>query len=613
MVSFGQNVVEIVIAARDRFTKVFSKASLSLQKFRTAAIGAAAVGVGIVAGFGKAIQASMNFDSAMTKSTAIMGDLSDVMKTDMRNAAREMAKTTTFSATQAADSYFFLASAGLDAEASIAALPTVAQFAQAGMFDMALATDLLTDAQSALGLTIRDDAIKNMENMVKISDILVKANTLANASVQQFSEALTSEAGAALKSYNKDVEEGVAVLASMADQGVKGQKAGTDLSRIMRLLSKAALDNQDELNALGIEIFDSTGKMKNFADIIGDMETTFEGMSDKQRAAALDSIGFTARVQGVILPLLGTSDAIREYEKQLRIAGGTTKTVANKQLESFKEQVGLTKSALVDIGIEIGDKLVPFLRDYLIPAIKGVIDWWKNLSPRMQDAILIFAGVTAAVFLLAGAVALLTIVASPWLLILLGIAAAITGIILITLTLRKNWEEFVVGIKGINRGLRDSFINVFFGIKKTIMVVFATVKNFIFNIWNSIVKFIENRINNIITAINVLIRGINAIAGALGLNRIELFSKVSLGGMKAELEDISALKKSIESSRTIALMESAREFDKDIQSELNVIRARGTEIAEEPKMTINIENIYGTDPSEIAQALNDKLSDNITI
>jgi peroxiredoxin len=159
-----------------------------------AAVGAAMIAIGV-----KSVQEFAKFDAALVKSTAIMGDLTEAMEKDMANAAREVAKVTTFSAEQAAESFFFLASAGLDAESSIKALPQVAAFAQAGMFDMALATDLLTDAQSALGLTIRDDAVKNMENMIKVSDVLVRANTLANASVEQFSVALTTKAGAALR------------------------------------------------------------------------------------------------------------------------------------------------------------------------------------------------------------------------------------------------------------------------------------------------------------------------------------------------------------------------------------------------------------------------------
>ena len=124
-----------------------------------AGVGLAVAGLAVVS-----VKAFANFDAAMVKSTAIMGDVSDAMRNDMSAAAREVAKTTTFSAAQAAEAFFFLASAGLDAEQSIAALPKVAEFAQAGMFDMATATDLLTDAQSALGLS-SDDAAENLENL----------------------------------------------------------------------------------------------------------------------------------------------------------------------------------------------------------------------------------------------------------------------------------------------------------------------------------------------------------------------------------------------------------------------------------------------------------------
>ena len=198
-----------------------------------------AVGIG-------AIKAFADFDNAMVQSIAIMGDVSDVLKNEMAEAAKEVARTTTTGSKKAADAFFFLASAGLTAEQSIAALPQVAKFAQAGMFGMALATDLATDAQSALGLTV-DDAGQNLVNLTRVTDVLVKANTLANASVQQFSEALTREAGAALKTFNISIEEGVAVLAAFADQGVKGQVCGTGLARIRRLMSAAATKHKVEL------------------------------------------------------------------------------------------------------------------------------------------------------------------------------------------------------------------------------------------------------------------------------------------------------------------------------------------------------------------------------
>src|SRR5690606_21262168 len=112
-------------------------------------------------------------------------------------------------------------------------LKPMQDFATAGAFDLALATDLATDAQSALGMTSKDVA-KDQENLIRVTDVLVKANTLANANVQQFSEAITNDAGAALKAFGKDIEEGAAILAAYADQGTKGQVAGSNLSRVMR-------------------------------------------------------------------------------------------------------------------------------------------------------------------------------------------------------------------------------------------------------------------------------------------------------------------------------------------------------------------------------------------
>lgn len=348
---------------------------------------------------GASVKAFASFDAAMTQSVAIMGDVSDALRDDMVDAARDMAKETSFSATQAAESYFFLASAGLDAEASIAALPQVAQFAQAGMFDMATATDLLTDAQSALGLTIRDDAVANMENMARVSDTLVRANTLANATVEQFSQSLTREAGAALKSFNIDVEEGVAVLAAFADQGVKGEIAGTGLSRILRLMTTAAVDNAEAYDRLNVRVFDTFGNIRNLADIIADLEGALGGLTDAQRVAELSALGFQARVQGVILPLLGTSEAIRTYERELRSAAGFTQDVADKQLQTFSEQMKLVKDELVDVGIELGGTLAPIILDFarnkLIPAIestRGLVEAFGDLSPQTQKAITGFAG-----------------------------------------------------------------------------------------------------------------------------------------------------------------------------------------------------------------------------
>lgn len=358
-------------ARTKKFRKGMRGATKILKQF---AIAATAAGVAGVIKLGRAIE---EFDRSMLQSIAIMGDLRDALRTTMRQTAIDVARVTVFSANEAAKAYFFLASAGLSAKQSIAALPFVAKFAQAGMFDMALATDLLTDAQSALGLTVKDVAV-NMTNMRRVADTLVKANTLANASVQQFSEALTNKAGASLKILNKDIEEGVAVLAAFADQGIKSSEAGTALGIILRDLSTKAIKFKNKFDRANIAVFDSTGNMRNLADIIGDVENALAGLNDIQAKATLLQLGFSDKSVIFIQTLIGMSERIREYEKELRKAGGTTEHVANKQMTPMQE-------AMADLGasfIEAGENLQPF-----IVALAGSIKWFVRFSKKVHEFI----------------------------------------------------------------------------------------------------------------------------------------------------------------------------------------------------------------------------------
>jgi TP901 family phage tail tape measure protein len=353
--------------------KGIKNASISLDNLaKSAGVALAAIAASTAAIAVASVREFAKFDGALIKSQAIMGDLTKTMEDDMARAAREVALATTFSAEQAAESFYFLASAGLDAEASISALPVVAQFAQAGMFDMALATDLLTDAQSALGLTIKNDAVANMENMIVVSDTLARASQLANATIEQFSTSLTTKAGTALKSVEKDIAEGAAALAVFADQGVKGELAGTQLTNTIFGLAQQAQAVPDKFKDLGISVFDASGKMNNFADIADDFTESLGEMTVEQRLATLSQLGFTKQARAGILLLIDNGDALRDYEGELRNAGGTAQAVADKQLTSFNAQLSLLGSAVADVGIDIGSKLAPRL-EQLIPIVKDLL------------------------------------------------------------------------------------------------------------------------------------------------------------------------------------------------------------------------------------------------
>ena len=350
----------------------------------------------IVAMGAASVKAFADFDQAMIESTSIMGNLTDATQERMRRLALSLSFSGKVlqAPKDLAESYFFLASAGKDAEQSMALLPAVSTFATAGAFNMAKATDLLTDAQSALGMASKN-ALEDQRNLVAIGDALVKANTLANASVEQFATSLTTKAGSAFKAYNIDLNQGVALLAAYADQGIKAELAGNAVDRMVRLLTKATADNSEVFRRLGIDVFDVTGEFNDFSEIIRDIENALEGMSTKQKSATLSALGFEARVQQVILPLLGTSDALEEYAKQLDNAGGITKEVAEKQMKSFANQLRKAWNQIKVVAIGIGETLAPLITR-LNEKIAMGIRWWEGLSLATRRWILLGAGITAA-------------------------------------------------------------------------------------------------------------------------------------------------------------------------------------------------------------------------
>ncbi len=360
--------------------KGVKKASSSLKRFGGAVGKIAAAATAAVAGIAVAgVREFVKFDEALNKSTAIMGDVSDAMRKDMSDAAREVAKNTTFAADEAAEAFFFLASAGLDAEQQIAAMPQVAAFAQAGMFDMATATDLATDAQSALGLA-SDDAEENLANLTRVTDVFVKANTLANTSVEQLASALTTKAGNALKTVNKDVEEGAAVLAVFADQGIKGERAGTLLTNTLFGLTENAEKNSDAFNRLGIEVFGAEGEVRNMAEIADDVTKAFDGMSEEQKLAEITALGFTKQTREGVLALAGQGAQLAEYEAAMRDAGGTTQEVAEKQLATPGAQFDLLKSSIQDVLLEF-EPLAIFLGN-VADAMRPIVD---SVGPRLRE------------------------------------------------------------------------------------------------------------------------------------------------------------------------------------------------------------------------------------
>ena len=192
-----------------------------------AKVGVAALGTAMAAAgaFAKsAVDAGMNFDTSMSQVYATMGDKANAMveyngqtmssMEALRDFAQEMGRTTAFSASESADALNYMALAGYDAETSMAMLPNVLNLAAAGSIDLARASDMVTDAQTALGLSIEETGV--------MVDQMAAASSNSNTSVEQLGEAFL-KIGANARDLSGGTTELSTVLGVLADNGINMQ------------------------------------------------------------------------------------------------------------------------------------------------------------------------------------------------------------------------------------------------------------------------------------------------------------------------------------------------------------------------------------------------------
>jgi TP901 family phage tail tape measure protein len=359
------------------------------------------------------IDTSREFSRSMAESTSIMSGVTAELRKGLEDTAKQVSFSTKFSAAESAKAYFFLASAGLDVKQSIAALPVVAKFAQAGMFDLSKATDLLATSQASLGMN-SDNAAQNMQSMSRIANVLVQANNVALGSIEDFAVGLAGASGA-IRLVDMSVEEAAAVLAAFAMRNVRGEEAATQLSIVLRDLQASAIGNAGAFEKAGIEVFDASGKFRHMADIMGQLEAAMEPLSHRARKSMMMDLGFQEKSVLSIMKLLGSSNEIREFQAGMQGIEGLMDKVANDNIPAFDRAMNKLRAGWDNLKTTFGTPIL----EKVAAAIEAVVD-----SLAKVDGSLI--GVTAEVIAFSAAFGAT----------LLIVPKLITGLIAITRALR---------------------------------------------------------------------------------------------------------------------------------------------------------------------------------
>lgn len=351
----------------------FGKILSGAAKAGVAAIGAATTAV---AGFaGASIKAGASFDSSMSQVAATMGFTVEELNTEgsaaaktfeqLSSFAQEMGSTTAFSASQAADALNYMALAGYSAEKSMDMLPNVLNLAAAGGIDLAYASDMVTDAASALGLTTEQTGV--------MIDQFAAAASKSNTSVAQLGEAILT-IGATAANVKGGTQELSTVLGALADNGIKGSEGGTHLRNMLLSLQTAAENGKVAFGDFSVQVYDADGNMRSMIDIIEDMKSGMNGMSQEAKDALISGV-FNKTDLSSINALLNTStERFEELGAAIEDSAGAAEDMAKIQLDNLQGDITLFKSALEGAQIAISDELTPSLREFVQFGSQGLSD-----------------------------------------------------------------------------------------------------------------------------------------------------------------------------------------------------------------------------------------------
>lgn len=359
-------------------------------------VGALAVkGLGVATAattaFGLAsVKTGMSFDSAMSQVAATMGSNAEKtveyngksMKSidALREFAQDMGATTAFSATQASEALNYMALAGYSAEKSMKMLPNVLNLAAAGNMDLARASDMVTDTQTAFGMTT--------ERTTQMVDEMAKAASTGNTSVEQLGDAFLVVGGLAkelnggfvtladgTKAPVDGVQELEIALTAMANAGVKGGEAGTHMRNMLQKLSDPAAEGAKQLKKLGVNVFDAEGNMRSLHDIMGDLNGSLSKLTQQEKIQAISEL-FNARDLASAEALLGAVEQDwDEIGESILDSKGAAEQMAATQLDNLAGDITIFKSALEGAQIAISDGLSPTLRAFVQEGTDGLTNF----------------------------------------------------------------------------------------------------------------------------------------------------------------------------------------------------------------------------------------------
>lgn len=463
-----------------KFEEYSNKAKTASDKLNNVGKKMSKVSAGIVGIGTAALVSGANFEESMSKVKATSGATKEEFE-KLKKKAEEMGAKTKFSASESANAMYYMALAGWKTDDMLQGLDGIMNLAAASGEDLATVSDIVTDGLTSMGYSANESA--------KFSDIFAKTVTNSNTDVAGLGEAM-KYTGSIAGALNLDIEDVSLALGLMANSGVKASQAGTSLRAILQRISTNTDGARNVIEELGVEVFDSEGKMRDFGDVISDLRIKFANLTDEQKTEIAKTVAGTTAMSGFLAIVNSGEDDFNMLTNAVNNAEGAAEKMSKEMIDNAKGDFTLIKSQLESLAIQISKILLPIIRQ-ILEKVSGFLTWLSNLDSKTQKVILTILAVIAAI--------------GPMLIIFGKVATGISSILKLV-SIVKELKTVTTGLSLVLKLLSGiGIVGLIVGIITIIVLLVKHIKklwdtndefrNSVLNAWNNIVdKF--NAIND---------------------------------------------------------------------------------------------------------------------
>ena len=281
-------------------------------------VGAFVVAIGALAGgFMGLINQSREFAQQMSNLKAVLGDSGTPEAIEaLSTSAKKLGATTAFTATQVGELQVELAKMGFDSDQILASSNAVLALASASGTDLANASAIAAGTLRGFNLTASDT--------MRVVDVMASSFSKSSLDISKFQESMKLVAPIA-QTVGVTIEQASASLAVLANRGVSGSLAGTQLRRIMSdLATKTGLSFRDSLTLSAKRLSEATS-------------------SAQKLAIAKELVGEKAK--GSLISLAENTAELDRLSLAFENAGGSAQQMADDKLDNLNGDLTKLSSA----------------------------------------------------------------------------------------------------------------------------------------------------------------------------------------------------------------------------------------------------------------------------